>query len=225
MHKKIELQPGEEERLIFMLGVGSREDAGYLVKKKYSDLKNVDSAFAELKKYWEEKNISSIQVLEIRNKSWSNIISEITKEFWDSTIQVMEKSGKAIQPLAEHYLKPLPESIASQTHEFLIQKYEEILKASLEYLKYLNLFKDYSIKFFSLISNAASIKIYDSFECENVKSDKPVSHFLRGILGGILFTIFRKEVTVYETKCIAKGDPYCEFEVKSKKVEEDSNQP
>ncbi|NOY59346.1 MAG: N,N'-diacetylchitobiose phosphorylase [Calditrichaeota bacterium] len=55
LHKRIELQPGEEERLIFMLGVGSREDAGYLMKKKYSDLKNVDSAFAELKKYWEEK--------------------------------------------------------------------------------------------------------------------------------------------------------------------------
>ncbi|RLG75354.1 MAG: hypothetical protein DRO23_04285 [Thermoprotei archaeon] len=92
--------------------------------------------------------------------------------------------------------------------------YEEILKASLEYLKYLNLFKDYSIKFFSLINNAASIKIYDSFECENVKSDKPVSHFLRGILGGILFTIFRKEITVYETKCIAKGDKFCEYTIK-----------
>ncbi|RLI87531.1 MAG: hypothetical protein DRP01_01610 [Archaeoglobales archaeon] len=74
-----------------------------------------------LKFFWD--SLQNIQ------KGVANIISEITKEFWDSTIQVMEKSGKAIQPLAEHYLKPLPESIASQTHEFLIQKYEEILKA------------------------------------------------------------------------------------------------
>lgn len=93
-------------------------------------------------------------------------------------------------------------------------KCEEILRASLEYLKYLSLFRDYSIKFFSLISCTASIKIYDSIECENVRSDKPVSHFLRGVLGGIFFTIFRKEIAVYETRCIAKGDKFCEYIVK-----------
>ncbi len=55
LHKQITLQPGAEERLIFMLGVGSREDAGLAIKEKYSDLKNVDSAFDDLKKYWEKK--------------------------------------------------------------------------------------------------------------------------------------------------------------------------
>ena len=55
LHKQLTLQPGEEKRLIFMLGVGSREEAGRSMKKKYSDLKNVDSAFDELKKYWEKK--------------------------------------------------------------------------------------------------------------------------------------------------------------------------
>jgi len=53
LHKRLTLQPGEETRLIFMLGVGSREQAGYAVKQKYSDLANVDAAFAELKRHWQ----------------------------------------------------------------------------------------------------------------------------------------------------------------------------
>ena len=55
LHKKIVLKDGEEARLIFMLGVGSREENGKLIKKKYSELKNVDQAFEELKKYWDKK--------------------------------------------------------------------------------------------------------------------------------------------------------------------------
>ncbi len=55
LHKRLTLQVGEEVRLIFMLGVGSREEAGYALKKKYAELKNVDNAFAELKRYWQKK--------------------------------------------------------------------------------------------------------------------------------------------------------------------------
>jgi N,N'-diacetylchitobiose phosphorylase len=55
LHKQLQLQPGEEERLIFILGVGSRDKAGYSMKKKYSNLKNVDSTFDELKQYWMKK--------------------------------------------------------------------------------------------------------------------------------------------------------------------------
>jgi N,N'-diacetylchitobiose phosphorylase len=55
LHKKIVLNPGEESRIIFMLGVGSREEKGREIKRKYSDLKKVDAAFEEIKKYWEEK--------------------------------------------------------------------------------------------------------------------------------------------------------------------------
>jgi N,N'-diacetylchitobiose phosphorylase len=61
LHKKITLQPGEENRLIFMLGVGSREEVGYKLKKKYSQFDNVDKAFNQLKNYWEEKT-SMLQV-------------------------------------------------------------------------------------------------------------------------------------------------------------------
>jgi len=55
LHKKLLMKPEEEARLIFMLGVGSREEKGSLIKQKYSVLKNVDNAFRELNNYWEKK--------------------------------------------------------------------------------------------------------------------------------------------------------------------------
>ena len=55
LHKKLILKPGESVRLIFMLGVGSRNDKGYEIRKKYSRMKNVDSAFKQLKNFWDEK--------------------------------------------------------------------------------------------------------------------------------------------------------------------------
>lgn len=54
LHKRLTLAAGEKARLIFLLGVGPRAK-GCEVKAKYSDLAEVDRAFAGLKSYWEEK--------------------------------------------------------------------------------------------------------------------------------------------------------------------------
>lgn len=61
LHKKIELESDQSLRLIFMLGVGSREEKGKKIKKKYSDHSNVDLEFYKLKNYWDEK-LSVFQV-------------------------------------------------------------------------------------------------------------------------------------------------------------------
>jgi N,N'-diacetylchitobiose phosphorylase len=54
LHKRLTLKPGEEARLIFMLGVGPRAK-GQEVRKKYENLSNVDRAFKELATYWQKK--------------------------------------------------------------------------------------------------------------------------------------------------------------------------
>lgn len=54
LQKYVTLQPGEEVRLVFMLGEGNRE-AGAKMRKKYSDMKNVDAVYTELHDYWEDK--------------------------------------------------------------------------------------------------------------------------------------------------------------------------
>lgn len=54
LHKSITLAPGEERRLIFLLGEGRRAEA-FPYREKYSDFKNVDQVYRDLAAFWEEK--------------------------------------------------------------------------------------------------------------------------------------------------------------------------
>lgn len=54
LHKRLTLAPGEETRVILMLGVGGREE-GQESRRKYSITGNVDRAFQNLKDYWDKK--------------------------------------------------------------------------------------------------------------------------------------------------------------------------
>jgi len=63
----------------------------------------------------------------------------------------------------------------------------------------------------------AKLRIYKNFECElSSNKKKPQSHFYRGAIAGVFSRVFKKDVNVKEIKCIAMGDPYCEFEIKAK---------
>ncbi|MGA2116960.1 MAG: N,N'-diacetylchitobiose phosphorylase [Bryobacteraceae bacterium] len=54
LHKRLSLAPGEEVRLLFLLGVGARSK-GREIRAKYSIPANVDQAFDALRRYWQEK--------------------------------------------------------------------------------------------------------------------------------------------------------------------------
>jgi len=59
------------------------------------------------------------------------------------------------------------------------------------------------------------IRIYNSFECElGLGTGEPYSHLVRGVIAGCITEIFNIKVAVTEVKCLARGDPYCEFTVK-----------
>ncbi|AKG38590.1 hypothetical protein MA03_03835 [Infirmifilum uzonense] len=70
-------------------------------------------------------------------------------------------------------------------------------------------------------AHRAVVRVYDSFECELFKGAGDIrSGFVRGIIAGFLAGRWNvKEVSAREVKCIARGDPYCEFHVE---VEEGS---
>lgn len=57
------------------------------------------------------------------------------------------------------------------------------------------------------------IRLWDNFECKPIagQRNRPNSHLVRGLIAGILEGLTGKKVKVKETKCIAKGDDYCEF--------------
>ncbi len=60
------------------------------------------------------------------------------------------------------------------------------------------------------------LKLYDSLECKIFGNlGKPASHFLRGHISGLLTGLLDREVRVIEKKCIAMGDPYCEFHLET----------
>jgi len=62
----------------------------------------------------------------------------------------------------------------------------------------------------------ARIRVYNSFECElGIGKGEPFSHLIRGVISGVLTELLDAEMQATETKCIAKGDPYCEFSVKA----------
>ncbi len=56
------------------------------------------------------------------------------------------------------------------------------------------------------------IRVSRSFIAEAYgRSKKPICHFLSGFFVGVLGEVLGERLTGYEVKCIAKGDPYCEF--------------
>ena len=97
LHKKLSLAPGEEARLIFMLGVGTR-GAGREIKTKYSNLRNVDEEFAALKQYWEEK-CSALQSrtphagLDAMVNTW-NLYQAETCVVWSRFASFIEVGGR-----------------------------------------------------------------------------------------------------------------------------------
>lgn len=67
---------------------------------------------------------------------------------------------------------------------------------------------------FDPVNFRLSLKVYYSPFAEAYgKSERPVCHFIRGVMAGLAFTIFNKEIYAEETDCLAKGDSFCRFEI------------
>ena len=54
LHKKLIIHPGEEVRLVFMLGEGSRAQ-GKRIREEYSDLSRIDAAYKQMADFWNRK--------------------------------------------------------------------------------------------------------------------------------------------------------------------------
>lgn len=98
LHKRVTLDPNEECRLVFMLGVGSRDDAGKTMREKYSDLVNVDKAFYELKEYWGKKTsifqcVTPHEGLDTMINTWTLYQAE-TCVVWSRFASFIEVGGR-----------------------------------------------------------------------------------------------------------------------------------
>ncbi len=68
----------------------------------------------------------------------------------------------------------------------------------------------------------ARVRIYDSFECRALKNaGEARGGIIRGMIAGWAAGYWNAEygeITIREVKCIAKGDPYCEYIIKRRKT-------
>lgn len=84
LHKQIELAPGEEIRMVFMLGEGNREE-GKIIREKYSNFESVDKVYEDLKEFWNKK-LKTLQI-ETPNEGMNTLINTWT--LYQAEINVM----------------------------------------------------------------------------------------------------------------------------------------
>jgi len=93
----------------------------------------------------------------------------------------------------------------------MLLKFLACLAASLGWGKF-------TLEEFDKETRGLKVRAEDSFECRIAEGvGEARGYFIRGCILGVATEIFQPEnLTVEETKCIAKGDPYCEYQVKPK---------
>ncbi len=107
LQKNLTLKPGEEVRVVYMLGEGNRA-AGQRIRAKYSDLEQVDLAFADLHRYWEDK-CAKLQIktphegMNTLINTWTLYQSEINVMFsrFASFIEVGGRTGLGYRDTAQ----------------------------------------------------------------------------------------------------------------------------
>jgi predicted hydrocarbon binding protein len=62
----------------------------------------------------------------------------------------------------------------------------------------------------------ALITIKNSATARQTETKEPICHFIRGFIAGVCDVIFHGSTECFETKCIAKGDSVCQFQVRGK---------
>ena len=67
-----------------------------------------------------------------------------------------------------------------------------------------------------LMKKEALVTIRNSPTARHTESKEPTCHFIRGFIAGVCRVMFDDSAECVETKCMAKGDALCEFQVKNK---------
>lgn len=126
LQKRFVLKPGEEIRLIFMLGEGKREEAA-TIREKYSIIKNIDEAADKLAAYWEDK-LSRLQVhtpssdMNTMLNTWNLYQAEINILFsrFASFIEVGGRTGLGYRDTAQDAMT-VPHSNPEKCRQRIVQ--------------------------------------------------------------------------------------------------------
>ena len=133
LQKDLKLKAGESIRIIFMLGVGNRQE-GMRIREKYSNLDQVDQAYDELKAYWDEKlNCLQIQTpdqgMNVLINTWTLYQAEINVMFsrFASFIEVGGRTGLGYRDTAQDAMS-VPHSNPDKCRERILQLLRALTK-------------------------------------------------------------------------------------------------
>ena len=134
LQKDIVLQPGEEKRIIFILGEGRRE-AGRKAREKYSDFKNVDAVYDKLRAYWNKK-IEKLQIntpnqgMNTLINTWTLYQAEINVMFsrFASFIEVGGRTGLGYRDTAQDAMT-IPHSNPEKCKQRIIELLRGLVSA------------------------------------------------------------------------------------------------
>ncbi|WP_281545617.1 N,N'-diacetylchitobiose phosphorylase [Grimontia sp. SpTr1] len=133
LHKQFVIQPGEEVRFVFLLGIGKGE--GQRLRAKYQDMANVDAAFAAIKGHWDER-CNKFQVtspnegLDTMINAWTLYQAE-TCVVWSrfaSFIEVGGRTGLGYRDTAQDAIS-VPHSNPAMTRKRLVDLLRGQVKA------------------------------------------------------------------------------------------------
>lgn len=126
LQKNIILEPGEEIRLVFMLGEGNREK-GKEIREKYSNFENVDNSYKQLEEYWADK-MSRLQIntpnegMNTMINIWNLYQSEVNIMFsrFASFIELGGRAGLGYRDTAQDSMT-IPHSNPEKCKERILQ--------------------------------------------------------------------------------------------------------
>lgn len=126
LQKNIILEPGEEIRLVFMLGEGNREK-GKEIREKYSNFENVDNSYKQLEEYWADK-MSRLQIntpnegMNTMINIWNLYQSEVNIMFsrFASFIELGGRTGLGYRDTAQDSMT-IPHSNPEKSKERILQ--------------------------------------------------------------------------------------------------------
>lgn len=126
LQKNLVIQPGEKVRLIFMLGEGDDLE-GRRIREKYSDFANVDKAYKDLEKYWDDKiNKQTIdtpsEAMNTMINIWTLYQSEVNVMFsrFASFIEVGGRTGLGYRDTAQDSMT-IPHSNPEKCKQRIVQ--------------------------------------------------------------------------------------------------------
>jgi len=134
LKKCLELEPGEESRLIFLLGEGKREE-GRAMRAKYADHSAVDQAYSDLKVFWDNK-LNRLQIdtpdegMNTLINTWTLYQAEINVMFsrFASFIEVGGRTGLGYRDTAQDAMT-VPHSNPEKCRQRLVELLRGLVSA------------------------------------------------------------------------------------------------